>query len=96
MRYGRRRRSFPWGRVLTVGLAVLGAVSLVLATVNWRSVAGLYRINRVSPAVRRLEGVVEVSPEGLRTRRLTAGEVARQLQRGLSELGLPGRVMLRR
>ncbi|HHW13449.1 MAG TPA: hypothetical protein GXX28_00775 [Firmicutes bacterium] len=96
MRYGRRRRSFPWGRVLWVALAVSGALSLLLVAVNWRSAAGLYRLNRVAAAVRRLEGTVELTPAGLRDRRLTAPEAVTQLQRALAELGLTNRLALRR
>lgn len=96
MRYGRRRRRFPWVRVLWTGLATLGALSLLLFAVNWRSLLGLYRINRVSGAVRRLDGVLEVAPDALRARRLSETEAASELQRGLADLGIPGRVTLRR
>ncbi|MDI6869992.1 MAG: hypothetical protein QME79_01315 [Bacillota bacterium] len=96
MRYGRRRRGFPWRRVTAVGLAVAGAFALLLAAVNWRSAVGLYRINRVSAAVQRLEGVIEFNPAGLRARGLTSQSAATQLERGLADLGLKSRLTVRR
>lgn len=96
MRYGRRRRGFPWRRVVSIGLAVIGALALLFVAVNWRSVFGLYRINRVSPAVQSLEGVIEIIPSELRNRRLTEAEAASWLQRGLADLGVAGRISARR
>lgn len=96
MRYGRRRRGFPWRRVIVLVLAFSGAVSLLLVAVNWRSVLGLYRINLVGAAVRGLEGVVEFDPEGLRTRRVSAEAARSRLEQGLAGLGIPARLTLHR
>lgn len=95
MRYGRRRHGFPWGRVIWAALAVSGALSLLLLAVNWRSAVGLYRLNQVAAAVRRLEGTVELDPAVLRQRRLTEGEAVAQLQKALAELGVVNRLALR-
>jgi hypothetical protein len=92
MRYGRRRRGFPWGRVVWSGLAVLGALALLLLTVNWRGLRGLYRVNRAAPAVQRLKGTVDWDPAGLRARRLAPAQAAVQLERGLADLGVPSRL----
>ncbi|MGE5552964.1 MAG: hypothetical protein ACM3XZ_03445 [Betaproteobacteria bacterium] len=96
MRYGRRRRGFPWGRAISISLTVLGALALLLLAVNWRSLSGLYRVNRVSLAVKRLEGALELDPAGLRTRRLSPEEATAQLERGLADLGVPSRLTARR
>lgn len=92
MRYGRRRAGFPWRRVLVTALTVLGALTLVMAAVNWRSLRGLYRLNLVAPAVRQLEGAVRFDEAALRTKRLSAGAAAGQLRDGLADLGLPNRL----
>lgn len=89
MRYGRRRRGFPWARATLITLALLGAVALLLGLVNWRSMLGLYRVNLVGGTVKRLTGTVEFDPERLRARRLSAAGARSWLERGLTDLGVP-------
>lgn len=92
MRYGRRRARFPWRRVVVTALTVLGALTLVMAVVNWRSLRGLYRLNLVAPVVTQLEGTVRLNESQLRAKRFTADLAVRQLREGLADLGLASRL----
>jgi hypothetical protein len=77
-------------------LAIVGALSLLLALVNYATLRGIFRINSVTRGVSWADVYIQLNSTGLKERRMTPEKARATLQSGLRSLGLSATVRLRR